>query len=289
MKTALVTGGVGALGIAVSGHLRSQGYEVVRASRSVPQDGGSVQLDVTDPVQVTMAIRSIKPALIVHLAVTFESEFDAAFTTNVQGARNLLAAAQETGLAIRVVLAGSAAEYGLVSPEENPICEDRLLRPVSVYGLTKSWQTSWGLMCAHQGQDVVIGRIFNLDGPGLSSRLFVGRIDQQIQEVCRGQRQRIEVGSLSAVRDYISVEDAAHQLVAIAERGQTGQVYHVGSGQPLKMRDLLARRLAVHGLDFGIVDEHASLNSRTGYDVPVVYADITRTTALLTEVKNDYN
>lgn len=287
MKTVLVTGGVGALGIAVSSHLRSRGYDVVCGSRQVRQNMASVQVDVADAAQVSMAVRSIKPAVIIHLAATFENEFDAAFTTNVLGARNLLAAAQQIDSTTRVVLAGSAAEYGLVSPEENPIREDRVLRPVSIYGLTKSWQTSWGLMCAHQGQDVVIGRIFNLDGPGLSSRLFVGRIDQQIQEVGKGKRHRIEVGSLSAVRDYISVENAAHQLVAITECGQTGQVYHVASGQPVKMRDLLARRLAIHGLDFDIVDEHASLSLRAGYDVPVVYADITRTNALLTEMKND--
>jgi GDP-4-dehydro-6-deoxy-D-mannose reductase len=89
------------------------------------------------------------------------------------------------------------------------------------------------------------------------------------------------------VRDYISVEDAAHQLVAIVERGESGQVYHVGSGQPVRMHELLARRLAIHGLDFGIVDEHVSLSSRIGYDVPVVYADITRTNALFTQMKND--
>lgn len=288
-RTILVTGGVGALGIAVSSHLRSHDYHVVCASRNVPSDEGSVQLDVTDLAQLTMAIRSVKPAVIIHLAATFESDFDEAFRINVLGAKNLLAAVQETGFTPRVVLAGSAAEYGLISPEENPIREDRLLRPVSIYGLTKSWQTSWGLMCAHQGQDVVIGRIFNLDGPCLSSRLFVGRIDQQIREVCTGQRQRIEVGSLSAVRDYISVEDAARQLVAIAEHGKSGQVYHVASGQPTRMRDLLARRLAIYGLDFGIVDEHASLSTHTGYDVPVVYADITRTNALLTEIRNERN
>lgn len=188
MKTVLVTGGVGALGIAVSSHLRSRGYDVVCGSRQVRQNMASVQVDVADAAQVSMAVRSIKPAVIIHLAATFENEFDAAFTTNVLGARNLLAAAQQIDSTTRVVLAGSAAEYGLVSPEENPIREDRVLRPVSIYGLTKSWQTSWGLMCAHQGQDVVIGRIFNLDGPGLSSRLFVGRIDQQIQEVGKGKR-----------------------------------------------------------------------------------------------------
>ena len=287
MKSVLVTGGQGALGLAVASHLRSQGYAVICASRSLSRDEGSVKLDVTDSEQVAAALKSIKPSLIFHLAATYESDFDSAFTTNVKGAKNMLAAVEQIGSTTRVVLAGSAAEYGLVSAEENPIREDRLLHPVSTYGLTKSWQTSWGLLCAHQGQDVVIARIFNLDGSGLSVRLFLGRMDQQIREVHEGQRKRIEVGSLTAVRDYVAIEDAAYQLVAIAERGKTGQIYHVASGRPLQMRDLLARRLALQGLDFGIVNEHVSLSSRIGYDVPMIYADITKTHLLLNDMKND--
>lgn len=289
MKTVLITGGGGVLGNAVSRQLRSRHFHVVCGTRRAPLDASGIQIDVTDPAQVSTAIRSVSPSVIIHLAATFENEFEAAFATNVQGARNLLAAVQESGSNARVVLAGSAAEYGLVSPEENPIREDRLLRPVSIYGLTKSWQTTWGVLCAYQGQDIVVARIFNLDGPGLAGRLFVGRIDQQIREVCAGQRQRVQVGPLSAVRDYISVDDAANQLIAIIGRGRSGQVYHVASGRPVKMRDLLAQRLATHGLDFSIVDEAASLSTHAGYDVPVVYADITRTTALLTEIENGRN
>ena len=255
----------------------------------MPLDETSLQLEVTDPLQVSSAIRFVNPSLIIHLAATFVDEFEPAFATNVRGAMNLLDALKESDSTARVILVGSAAEYGLVSSEENPIREDRLLRPVSIYGLTKSWQTNWGVLCAHQGQDVVIARIFNVDGPGLSSRLFVGRIDQQIREVGAGQRQRIEVGSLSAVRDYISIEDAIHQLMAIVDCGKAGQVYHVASGMPIKMRDLLGKRLAMNGLDFDIVDEESSRSRRTGYDVPVVYADITRTMALITEMKNGNN
>jgi GDP-4-dehydro-6-deoxy-D-mannose reductase len=278
MATVLLTGGDGALGKQVAESFRSRGYDVVCGSRR----SGCV-LDVTNTANVSAVIHLIKPTVIVHLAATFVNDYEIAYSTNVVGAKNILSAVEQSGQPIRVVLAGSAAEYGLVTPEENPVREDRILRPVSVYGLTKSWQTNYGLMCSYQGMDVVIARIFNLDGEGLSNRLFVGRINEQVRDVESGLRRRIEVGSLSAIRDYISMKDAALQLLAISERGQSGQIYHVASGIPIKMRDFLKERLGKAGLDFNIVDEAPALSVRSGYDVPVIYADISRTVALLDE------
>jgi nucleoside-diphosphate-sugar epimerase len=283
MPTVLVTGGDGALGRSVASHLRLRGFDVVCGTRRAANGAGFCQLDVTDFASTSAAIHSVKPVTVIHLAATFVNDYDQAYATNVLGAKHILSAVKESGESTRVVLAGSAAEYGLVSPEENPVRESQVLRPVSTYGLTKSWQTNYGLMCAFQEMDVVVARIFNLDGAGLSDRLFVGRINEQIQEVLSGSRKRIEVGSLSAVRDYISIADAAHQLVSITERGQSGQIYHVASGRPIKMRDFLEQRLSSVGLNFEIVDEAPALSIRTGYDVPVIYADISRTVALMDE------
>ncbi|WP_160108877.1 NAD-dependent epimerase/dehydratase family protein [Pseudomonas izuensis] len=283
MPTVLLTGGDGALGSSVANHLRLRGYDVVCGTRRGVTDATHCHLDVTTYSSVSAAIQTLKPGVVVHLAATFENDYEQAYATNVLGAKHILSAVKESGYSTRVVLAGSAAEYGLVSPEENPVRECQVLRPVSTYGLTKSWQTNYGLMCSFQGMDVVVARIFNLDGPGLSDRLFVGRINQQIQDVLAGSRQRIEVGSLSAVRDYISIDEAALQLVRITERGGTGEIYHVASGRPIKMRDFLQQRLNSVGLSLEIVAEAPALSSRTGYDVPVIYADISRTVALMDE------
>lgn len=280
MQRVLVTGGEGAFGNIVSNALRSRGYDVVCGTRRSVTHVGLHQIDITDSLSVNAAIQAIKPAAVIHLAATFANDYDEAYATNVLGGKNILSAVKESGLSTRVILAGSAAEYGLVAPEENPIRVDRVLRPVSTYGLTKSWQTNYGLMCAHQGMDVIVARIFNLDGPGLSEALFVGRITRQIHEVVTGVRERIQVGPLSAVRDYISTDEAASQLINIMERGRSGLVYHVASGQPIKMRDLLQKHLDAAGLNFGIVDEAAALSLRTGYDVPAIYADISRTSEL---------
>src|SRR3546814_451581 len=166
----------------------------------------------------------------------------------------------------------------MVEGKENPVAEDRVLRPVSVYGITKAWQTELAYLYAGRGVDVVVARIFNLLGPHLSERLFVGRLRKQIDEVRRGERRRIEVGSLSASRDYIAIEDAATQLLTIAELGDAGKVYNVGSGLPITMQELLCRELAHNGLtEVAVVEATDSADSRR-YDVPLIYADVSNVT-----------
>lgn len=281
MKTVLVTGATGALGQAVIGRLRNgANCRVITASRQCDDTNG-FRLDVRDHKQLAAVIDSTEPDLVLHLAATFSSEFDEAYAINVEAARHLMDVVQQSGRRTRVLLVGSAAEYGVVRPEENPIREDRVLNPVSLYGLTKAWQTQLAGLYASRGVDVVVARIFNMDGPGLSDRLFIGRLQKQIEEVLNGRKSVIEVGPLSSIRDYIPTHEAADQILAIAAHAESGSVHHVASGIAVKMRDLLARYLRLHGLDISIVREAAELSNRVGYDVPSIYADVTKTMRLM--------
>lgn len=281
MKTVLVTGATGTLGRAVITRLRRDSHcRVIATSRHCDNISG-LQLDVCDHEQLAAVINHTKPDLVLHLAATFVSDFDEAYAVNVEAARYLLNTVQQLRHHTRVLLVGSAAEYGVVRPDENPIREDRVLNPVSIYGLTKAWQTQLAGLYASRGVDVVVARIFNLDGTGLSERLFVGRLQKQIEEVLDGRKSVIELGSLSAIRDYVSTSEAADQILAIAAYAETGRVYHVASGIPVTMRDILARHLAVYKLDASIVHEAAELSNRIGYDVPVIYANVTSTKQLM--------
>jgi GDP-4-dehydro-6-deoxy-D-mannose reductase len=281
MTTVLVTGAFGALGQAVIARLRKSGnYRVVATSR-LCDDKSGFQLDVRNPEQLAAAINRTEPDLLLHLAATFATDFDDAYAVNVEATRHLLDAVQKSGSRMRILLIGSAAEYGVVRKEENPIREDRVLCPVSIYGLTKAWQTQFAGLYASRGVDVVVARIFNLDGPGLSERLFIGRLQKQIEEVLAGRRSVIELGPLSAIRDYVSTDEAAEQIIAIATHGESGRVCHVASGKPITMRDILIRYLANHKLGASIVRESAALTNRIGYDVPVIYADVTNTMQLM--------
>lgn len=278
-RRVLITGATGALGQALIARLAANqsDFDIFSPSRGE----GLEQLDLRYQNHIVRTIQRTQPDLIMHLAATFSNDFDEAYTINVSATRHMLQAIEESALLTRVVLIGSAAEYGLVSVEENPIAEERVLRPVSTYGMTKAWQTELAYIYASRGVNVLVARIFNLIGPCLSEYLFVGRLHKQIEEMRCGIRAMIEVGPLSAVRDYISIDDAITQLLAIANFGEAGEVYHVANGDPITMRELLYRELAAHGLDESVVVEGANLSNRRGYDVPSVYADISKTTALL--------
>jgi nucleoside-diphosphate-sugar epimerase len=281
MKTVLVTGASGALGQAVIVRLQEIGqYHVNTTSRNSDNEK-SLALDVCDTEQFAEVITRIKPDLLLHLAATFVNDFNQAYAVNVEATRHLLEAVKKSGLNTRILLVGSAAEYGMVKPEENPIREDRFLHPVSNYGLSKAWQTQLAGFYACQGLNVVVARVFNLNGKGLSERLFIGRLQKQIEEVLLGKKSVIEIGSLSATRDYISTDEAAEQILAVAEHGDSGQVYHVASGIPVTMRELLNRYLSLNKLDASIVQEADALSNRSGYDVPVIYADVTKTMQLM--------
>jgi GDP-4-dehydro-6-deoxy-D-mannose reductase len=285
MKTVLVTGATGALGQAVIAYLRNTGNYLVIATSRHGDDETIFSLDVSNAEQFSAVINRIKPDLLLHLAATFINDFDEAYAVNVDATRHLLNTVQKLGLNIRILLVGSAAEYGAIRPEENPIREDHALNPVSIYGLSKAWQTQLAGLYASQGMDVVVARVFNLHGQGLSERLFIGRLQKQIDEVLAGRKSVIELGPLSATRDYLTLGEAAEQLLAIAEQGTSGQVYHVASGIPVTMRELLHRYLMLNKLDTSIVQESAALTNRSGYDVPVIYADITNTAQLMKQRK----
>ena len=283
----LITGATGALGRVLAARLRENSSEVVvftpgRANANDP-------LDLLDRDQIRRAIDRACPDLIFHLAATLSTDFDVAYSVNVTVARHLLEEIEACDRRVRVVLVGSAAEYGAVTPDENPIREDHVLRPVSVYGITKAWQTELAYLQASRGTDVVVARIFNLMGPYISPYLFAGRLYKQFDELRSGSRSKIEVGPLSAIRDYVSIDEAVSQLCAISKLGEAGRVYHVASGQPVAMRELISRELIAQGLQNTIVVERATFSNRSGYDVPAIYADTTQTTALLNKQKNYVN
>ena len=246
MRKVLVTGATGALGHAVVAQLRKdRNCHVIVTSHSCV-NGSDFQLDVRNREKVINLIKNIKPDLVLHLAATFTNDFDEAYAVNVEGTRHLLDAVQQINFITRVVLIGSAAEYGAVQPEDNPIREDHVLNPISIYGLTKAWQTQLSGLYASRGVDVIVARVFNLDGPNLSERLFIGRLQKQIDEILKGRKSEIELGPLTAIRDYVSTDDAADQILAIAAHGISGRVYHVASGKPIKMCDILNRYLSVY-------------------------------------------
>lgn len=281
MNTAVIVGGSSSLGKALADLLHADpSWRVVTSGRTLSKDVGQF-VDVRLKNSIYALIDEFRPSLIVNLVATFDANFTESYQLNVLTTKYIYETIQQLDYPCRVVTIGSAAEYGVVAPQDNPIPETRALKPVSVYGLTKSWQTLLAYQFSQQGVDTVNCRVFNLIGPCMSSRLFVGSVQQQIRNLKSGQVSKISVGPLGSIRDYVSTNEAATQILAIAKFGKIGETYNIGSGHQTSMQCLLQSMLASEGLTLECVEEASIISSRKGYDAPVIFADMAKTNDIL--------
>lgn len=277
----LVTGSRGFLGRRLLSTLSSHwGEQVHGVTTGTPSHPREHQCDLRDAGAVAELLDLLQPRHIYHLAGSYSNVFETDWANNVLAAKNILDHLANTGSDARLLVIGSAAEYGWVAPGDNPIDENHPPRPVSFYGLTKLYQTHLSQFYARaRSIRVVVARVFNLCGPGASERLFVGNVERQFSAFRAGRIASIRVGNLDAFRDYLSVDEAARLLMRVLERGKSGEIYNVGSGFPIQMRELLDHLLQEVGLDWSIVQEVERRNP-TGVDVDTIYADIRKLQSL---------
>ena len=241
---ALITGGSGFVGKYLAGECSEHGDDVVSIDRSGPDS-----LDITDRDAVHDAFARHRPDVVYHLAALShvgESWNDPTLVlrVNVEGTANVLDAARAAD-ARRVIVIGSAEEYGRVEEADLPLREDAPLRPSSPYGVSKI-AASFLALQAHiaYGLDVVRVRAFSHTGPGQSDRFLVPALAQRIARAERDGRDEIRVGSLDPVRDLSDVRDVVRAYRLLAIHGHTGAVYNVCSGTGVSVREIAERLVA---------------------------------------------
>lgn len=220
------------------------------------------------------SVAVLKPDEMYHLRGSYTNEYDADYASNVLSTKNILDAIRAAKLTTRVLLIGSSAEYGFPLHTDEAVSEEHPLRPVSVYGLAKLFQTElMGTYIRLYNMDIVAARPFNLLGTGMSPTLFVGKMEQEIERYKRGESKEIVTGDLSIERDYIALEEAIKYYRLVMEKGKTGEVYNVGSGKSIPLRTVLAEMLRTAGLPMDIVREgrHETPGKIV---VPKIFADV---------------
>ena len=180
------------------------------------------------------------------------------------GTVHLLEAVRQECHSTRVLLVGSAAEYGFVGKDELPVIENTPCRPHGPYGLSKYASTLTGLDWSRQfGIKVVIARPFNIIGAGISPNLFAGALMARAREaLARPGDPVVKVGNLDSQRDFIAVEDAVEAYMLMLEGDYWGEVFNICSGRPLKVRSLAEMLLA-----------HSSRPIRLEVDLALVRGD----------------
>lgn len=236
--------------------------------------------DLSDKSAVESLIKNLLPHEIYNISGTFSNDFHVDYQNNVLATKNILDAlcAMKNPLNTRVLVVGSAAEYGEAPCNKGGIAEDAHPQPVSSYGLTKVFQTHLAqYYCTARDMHVLIARPFNFLGCCLNDRLFVGRLLKQVIQHQNGALQNITLGNLSNFRDYIDIRDAVHAFKTIVQSGMPGNIYNVGTGQPMQMGTLTDRILAA----FDIKKEALiTKNFPSKFDVEYSFANVDKLESL---------
>jgi len=291
----LVTGAHGFVGGHLLDHLRTEHPEVevfalIRPRGGAPGPGPGnaalLEADLDDAPAVAAAVATARPDRIVHLAgqsSVHHSWIDpgATLRTNVLGLVHLMDGVRAEGLRPRVLVVGSADEYGIVDSSATPVREDTPLRPVSPYAVSKVAQGLLALEYAVAGgPEVIRTRTFPHTGPGRGEAFAESSFARQIVEVEMGRRPRVlSVGNLEAVRDFTDVRDVVRAYWALLERVSTAAVarpetvYNVCTGHGVRLADLLHRLIALAGVEVEVRQDPARFRPA---DIPVLVGDPSR-------------
>lgn len=254
---ALITGISGFAGTYLTESLIAEGYEVFGVVKS-NQLGNQVTKkgvllykgDLLDQAFTNMLISKVKPDLVFHLA-SFTSpaeSFTRPYETiinNIGITINLLESLSGTNA--KILLVGSADEYGLVRPSETPVREDSPLRPTNPYAVSKISQDFLGLQYyLSKNMHVVRVRPGNHIGPGQRPDFVVAAFAKQIAEAEVGKKDSvIRVGNLEAIRDFTDVRDTVKAYILALLQGKSGEVYNLGSQKGLKIREILDKLIGL--------------------------------------------
>ncbi|MCG8591014.1 MAG: GDP-mannose 4,6-dehydratase [Proteobacteria bacterium] len=216
--------------------LEAEGAEVIARDR---------ELDVTDASGVADTVAAEHPEAIVHLAAQSSpsrSHGDPLrdYRVNYLGTRAVLEAAWRHARSARVLVVGSADQYGPRPVGSAPLDESDGFRPTSPYGRTKAAAELLATDYAARGLDVVRVRAFNHIGPGQSEIFVASSFAKQLAEIARGaRRSELLVGNLDAVRDFTDVRDVVDAYVRLLDRSVPARVFNVASGVGVRVRVLL--------------------------------------------------
>lgn len=245
---ALITGIDGFVGYHLYKLLISQGIEVYGTTINkdyINEDITLHHMNLLNKDEVINVIKKVLPNYVYHLAGQSAvglswKEPVLTMNVNVNGTINLLDAIREQQINCRTLIIGSSDQYGPVTIDMCPIKETQNLNPVSPYGISKCTQEQIAKLYADAYEmNIVMVRAFNHIGPMQGKNFVVADFASKIVEIEQGADPILKVGNLDAYRDFTDVRDIVKGYVLLLNKGHSGEVYNIGSGKSIKVKDIL--------------------------------------------------
>ena len=292
----LVTGGAGFIGSALTKRLLQEGHHVRvfdDYSRGVPDRLRDIvpsiemmQGDVRDPVQVDRAVQGIE--MLYHLAAVngtenFYTKPDVVLEVAVKGTMYTMESAIKHRVR-RYVLFSSSEVYQeptmVPTPETERMIVPDVSNPRYSYGGGKIIGELLGLHYLQKhGVEVVIVRPHNIYGPDMGHEhvvpQFIERMKKSEKESNEASIKFTIQGDGSETRAFCFISDAIDGFVCAAEKGDPGEIYHVGTNEEVTIRELALLIAKTMGITITIVP-----GPRTAGSTPRRCPDIAKLSAL---------
>lgn len=245
-----VTGASGFVGKHLVSLLEERGHSVFACVNKKPSEFSRkvnvLQCDILDSSRIYELLNTIEPDAIIHLAAISRIQDSwenpgSIFQVNTIGAINLLRAAKRAVPAAKIITVGSSEEYGAAVEEGVVLTEVHQCNPQNPYATSKFAMGQTCLQLAKlNGQTLIHVRPFNHFGPGQPKGFVISDFASQLAEIELGQREpELDVGDLSAWRDFTDVRDVANAYLYLLEKETEGGIYNVCSGKSRRIGDCL--------------------------------------------------
>ena len=249
----LVTGANGFVGRAVVKRLLAAGDSVIAAvgpgASGGPADANlaHVSLDVTNDMSVRACFSAPVDAVIHLAAIALSRAADRdpamAWRVNAEGTAKLTIALAESAAQWQTqpifLLASTADVYAW---QQRPIKEEDCVQPSTVYATSKlGAELATRQIERGRGLKVLLARPFPHSGAGQDESFWIPARCRLLRLVKNTGGVAVPVGDLSAVRDFLHVDDVADAYALLLERGTPGEVYNIASGRPVTLDEIHTR------------------------------------------------
>jgi UDP-glucose 4-epimerase len=235
---ALITGGAGFIGSAITPALQVAGYDIFildnlsfghREFINVHDDHFFLK-DTRDAESVLDVLDAIRPDVVIHLAAIHfipycnEHPFEAA-DINIRGTMNVLSACKRIESVRKILFASTAAVYPIA---DIPVTETHTLLPLDIYGLSKlTGEELCKKFYLETNIDTIICRFFNAFGPNETNPHLIPEIEKQL----RAGSRTINLGNLAPKRDFIHTYDMAEAIRLLLNVENIGyDTFNLGRG-----------------------------------------------------------
>ncbi|HUP59018.1 MAG TPA: NAD-dependent epimerase/dehydratase family protein [Thermoanaerobaculia bacterium] len=283
----LITGGLGFIGSALARRLVDGGAEVTVVDSLIPEYGGNPfnvsgieeklrinYSDVRDEHSFRYLVQGHEVLFNLAGQTSHLDSMRDPFTDldiNVRAQLSIVEACRKYNPEIRIVFASTRQIYG--KPEQLPVGEQHLLRPVDVNGIHKMAGEWYHILYNNvYGVRACALRLTNTYGPCMrvkdARQTFLG---VWIRNLVQGEP--FEVWGGGQLRDFTYVDDAVDAFLLAAAKPAGGRIYNIGGDRAISLADLAELLVSVNGGGtFRCMEFPAE---RKGIDIGDYYADDT--------------